>query len=136
MDPDAIFIFLLYFIFLILTIGSIIALSKKIWKSNFSKTIKFLLLGLPIIFLIFALQNFGGDAASVIWIIEIIIFPSLLIGLNWSINIIRRQPFDKIRLPIYLKIITLTIFISILIPSILYLIGNFFDWLNLMGSSE
>jgi hypothetical protein len=135
MDPDAIFIILLYIIFFILTIGSIIGLSKKIWNSSFSKTVKFLFVGIPIIFLIIALQNFNGDAASVIWIIEIIIFPSLLIGLNWSINIIRRQPYEKINLPKNLKIFCLTILFSSLLLSLLYLVGNFFDWLNLMGSS-
>ena len=134
MDPDAIFIILLYFTFLILTIGSIIGLSKKIWNSTISKPVKLLFVGLSVFFLVIALLNFSGPADSALWIIAIVIFPSFLIALNLSINIIRKHPFDKFKFPVNFKIIVLTILFSVLIPTVFYLIGNFFDWLNLMGS--
>jgi hypothetical protein len=133
MDPDVIFLILLYFTLLIFAIGSIIGLTKKIWKASFSKTVKLVLIGLVIILLLVEILIFSSARST--WVLGLFIFfPSFLISLNWSINIIRTNPYDKIKLPINTKIIILTILFTVVIPTMFFLIGTFFDKLNLMGS--
>ena len=137
MDPDAIFIILLYICLLILTIGSILGLSKKIWKSNVSIILKLLVVGLLAGLLILALYKFDtvetGNVTISRW--EIMIYSaSLLIGLNWSINLSSKSGFQRINVPKYLKLTAMTIAFAILIPTIFYLSVNFFDKLNLLGS--
>ena len=66
---------------------------------------------------------------------EIMIYSaSLLIGLNWSINLSSKSGFQRINVPKYLKLTAMTIAFAILIPTIFYLSVNFFDKLNLLGS--
>jgi hypothetical protein len=133
MDPDVIFLILLYFTLLIFAIGSIIGLTKKIWKASFSKTVKLVLIGLVIILLLVEILIFSSARST--WVLGLFIFfPSFLISLNWSVNIIRTNPYDKIKLPINTKIIILTILFTVVIPTMFFLIGTFFDKLNLMGS--
>jgi hypothetical protein len=107
MDPDAIFIILLYLCMLVLTIGSIIGLSRKIWRSKVSIAVKLLVVGVLIGLLIFALSIFdtvgAGNVTISRW--EIMIYSaSLLIGLNWSINLNRKQFFEKIKISKSLKL--------------------------------
>ena len=137
MDPDAIFIILLYLTMLVLTIGSIIGLSKKIWHTNVSVVLKLLVVGLLVGLLILALVKFDGvETGDVIisrW--EIMIYSaSLLIGLNWSINLSCKSALQSIKVPKYLKVTVMTIVFATLIPTTFHLIGNFFDNLNLLGS--
>jgi hypothetical protein len=137
MDPDAIFIILLYITMFVLTIGSIIGLSKKIWQADISVILKLLVVGLLVGLLIFALAIFDGvETGDVIisrW--DIMIYSaSLLIGLNWSINLSRKPVLQTIEVPKYLKVTVMTIVFATLIPTMFHLIGNFFDKLNLMGS--
>ena len=137
MDPDAIFIILLYLIMLVLTIGSIIGLSKKIWLANVSVVLKLLVVGLLVGLLILALAKFDGvetgDVLISRW--EIMIYSaSLLIGLNWSINLSRKAALQTIKVPKYIKVTVMTIVFATLIPTMFYLVGNFFDKLNLLGS--
>jgi hypothetical protein len=137
MDPDSIFIIFLFLIVFVLTIGSIIGLFRKIWKSNFPNLIKILLIVPLLIFLVFAILKFDTVESGnvVLSTVEIIMLAaSFLIGLNWSINLTRKQSFQKANLPQYLKIIILTIIFTILIPGLFYLTANFFDKLNLMGN--
>ena len=113
MDPDSIFIILPFPIVFVLTISSIIGLFKKIWKSNFPSLVKTLLIVPLLIFLAFAILKFDAVESGnvVIRIVEIIMLAaSFLIGLNLSINLTRKQSFQKVNLPLYLKIIILTIF--------------------------
>lgn len=137
MDPDAIFIILLYIGFLALTIGSIIGLSKKIWQSGVSAVLKLLVIGLLVSLLILALVKFDtvetGEVIINRWVI-MIYSASLLIGLNWSINLVCKQPLKRIKVPNYLKVTVVTIGFTILIPTIFYFTANFFDKLNLLGS--
>ncbi len=137
MDPDAVFIILLYLTMLVLTIGSIIGLSKKILQANVSVVLKLLVVGLLVGLLILALVKFDGvetgDAVISRW--EIMIYSaSILIGLNWSINLNRKSALQSIILPKYLKVAVITIVFAMLIPATFYLLGNFFDNLNLLGS--
>jgi hypothetical protein len=137
MDPDAIFFILLYLYMLVLTIGSIIGLSRKIWRSKVSIAVKLLVVGVLIGLLIFALSIFGtvetGNVTISRW--EIMIYSaSLLIGLNWSINLNRKQFFEKIKISKSLKVTVVTLVFAILIPTTFYFIANFFDKLNLLGS--
>ncbi len=137
MDPDAVFIILLYIIMLVLTIGSIIGLSKKIWRVDVSVVIKLLLVGLLVGLLILALIKFGEIETenTIISIWEIMIYSaSLLIGLNWSINLCSKPALKTIKIPKYIKVTVMSIVFAILISTMFYLIGNFFDKLNLMGS--
>jgi hypothetical protein len=142
MDPDVIFIILLYFVLLILAIGSIIGLSKKIWKSNVSIVIKFILVGLLIFLLTIALFKFNGVESGEVkgqqfyisrWDIMIYL-ASLFIGLNWSLNLCRKPSLQTIKLNKYFKITILTILFAVIIPAIFFLLGNLFDNLNLLGS--
>ena len=138
MDPDAIFIILLYFIVLILTIGSIIGLSGKIWKSSLSLFFKLLLIGIPVSLLVLAILNFNTVETGnvVISIFEVMIFSaSILIGLNWSLNLKNRKLLQRIKLPVYLKVAIMTFLFTLLIPAVFYLTANFFERLNLMGSN-
>jgi hypothetical protein len=142
MDPDVFFIILLYFVMLVLTIGSIIGLSKKIWQSNVSTVLKFLVVGLLIFLLTIALVKFNGVESGEVkgrqfyisrW--DIMIYSaSLLIGLNWSINLCRKPALRTIKLHEYFKISILTILFATLIPTMFYLLGSFFEKLNLFGS--
>jgi hypothetical protein len=142
MDPDAIFIILLYFSMLVLTIGSILGLSKKIWKTKVSMILKFLVVGLLIFLLTIALVKFNGVESGEVqgrqfyisrW--DIMIYAaSLLIGLNWSINLSHKPALQTIRLNEYFKITILTILFAIIIPTMFYLLGRFFEKLNLLGS--
>jgi uncharacterized membrane protein len=112
-------------------------LFRKIWKSNFPNLIKILLIVPLLIFLVFAILKFDTVESGnvVLSTVEIIMLAaSFLIGLNWSINLTRKQSFQKANLPQYLKIIILTIIFTILIPGLFYLTANFFDKLNLMGN--
>lgn len=137
MDPDAIFIILLYITMLVLTIGSIIGLSKKIWQTGVSVALKLLVVGLLVGLLILALVKFDGvETGDVIisrWEI-MIYFASLLIGLNWSINLSRKPTLRTIKVSKNLKVTVMTIVFATLISTMFYLIGNFFDKLNLLGS--
>src|SRR5574343_51128 len=140
MDPDAIFIILLYLTMLVLTIGSIVGLSKKIWRANVSMVLKFIVVGLLTFLLIFALIKFDGVESGEVrgrqfyisrW--EIMIYSaSLLIGLNWSINLSNKQPFQRIRVSKSIKVIAMTILFAMLISTLFYLICKFFDNLNLL----
>ena len=137
MDPDAIFIILLYITLLILTLGSIIGLSRKIWQSDISIVLKLLVVGLLVGLLIFALLKFDtvetGEVTISRW--EIMIYSaSLLIGLNWSINLSRKQVIQRIKLHKHIKVAVMTIAFAILIPTIFYFTVNLFDKLNLLGS--
>jgi hypothetical protein len=137
MGPDAIFIILLYFFLLILTIGSIIGLSRKIWKSKVSLAIKLLVVGSLVGLLIFALSIFDtvetGDVAISRW--EIMIYSaSFLIGFNWSINLNRKQVFQRIRIPNWLKVVIMTMAFAVLLPALFYFMGKFFEELNIFGS--
>ena len=142
MDPDAIFIILLYLTMLVLTIGSIVGLSKKIWRTNVPVVLKLIVVGLLTFLVIFALIKFNGVETGEVqgrqifisrW--EIMIYSaSILIGLNWSINLNRKQALQKIKLHKYFKITLVTIVLAIFIPTMFYLMGNFFDKLNLLGS--
>lgn len=139
MAPDAIFLILLYLCMLVLTIGSIIGLSRKIWRSKVSIAVKLLVVGVLIGLLIFALSIFGtvetGNVTISRW--EIMIYSaSLLIGLNWSINLNRKQFFEKIKISKSLKVMVMTLVFAILIPTTFYFIANFFDKLNLLGSGS
>ena len=122
---------------LVLTIDSIIGLSKKIWSTNVPMVLKSLVIGLLIVLLILALAKFNGveRGRHIISRWEIMIYSaSLLIGLNWSITIGRRQLLQDIKAPNYLKVTIMTIAFATLIPTMFYLIGNLFDKLNLLGS--
>jgi hypothetical protein len=137
MDPDVIFIIFLYFCLLILTIGSITGISKKVWKSGLSKSLKLLVIGLLIGLLILALYKFDSvETGSVVisrW--KIMIYSaSLLIGLNWSINLSKRPEFQRIKVNKYLKVTVLVVLITILIPVIFFSLANFLVKLNLLGS--
>ena len=142
MDPDAIFIILLYIVMLILTIGSIIGLSKKIWQTDMSLVLKLFVVGLLTFLLILAIVKFDGVESGEVqgrqfhisrW--EIMIYSaSLLIGLNWSINLSSKPALQTIKLHEYFKITVLTILFATLIPTMFYLLGNLFDKLNLLGS--
>ena len=137
MDPDVIFIILLYLIMLILTIGSIIGLSKKIWRSRVSIVIKLLVVGVLGGLLIFALSIFDtvetGSVTISRW--EIMIYSaSLLIGLNWSINLNSKQLFERIKISKSLRVTVMTLMFAILIPTAFYFTANLFDKLNLLGS--
>ena len=137
MDPDGIFFVLLYLLLLILTIGSIVGLSRKVWQSKVSIALKLLFVGILVGLLIFALSMFDtvetGEVTISRW--EIMIYSaSFLIGMNWSINLNRRQIFQKIKVSKYLKVTIMTIVFAVLIPSIFYFTANFFDKLNLLGS--
>lgn len=137
MDPDAIFIILLYLCLLILTIGSIIGLSKKIWRSKVSIAVKLLVVGMLVGLLIFALSIFDtvetGNVTISRW--EIMIYSaSLLIGLNWSINLNRKQFFERIKISKSIRVTVMTLMFAILIPTAFYFTANLFDNLNLLGS--
>jgi hypothetical protein len=139
MDPDVIFLILLYITMLILTIGGIIGLSKKIWQCDVSIAIKLLVVGLLVGLLILALLKFDtietGEVIISRW--EIMIYSaSFLIGLNWGININRKQIIQKIKLPNYIKVTVMTILFTVFIPTLFYFLGNFFENLNLMGSGR
>ena len=137
MDPDAIFIIFLYLIMLGLTIGCIIGLSRKIWLSDASMVLKIFVIGGLVGLLILALLKFDGvETGEVIisrWTI-MIYSASFLIGLNWSINLIRRQAFLRINAPAFVKASVMTILFTIMIPTIFSVLANFFDKLNLLGS--
>jgi hypothetical protein len=142
MDPDVIFIILLYITMLVLTVGSIIGLSKKIWRHDVPIALKLFVIGLLVGLLILALVKFNGVESGEVqgrqfyisrW--DIMIYSaSFLIGLNWSINIVHRQVFQRIKLPSYLKVTIMTIVFSVLIPTIFYFSANLFEKLNIMGS--
>jgi hypothetical protein len=141
MDPDVIFIILLYILMLILTIVSIFGLSKKIWRQGVSIAVKLIVIGLLVGLLIFALLIFNDTETgeTVVGVVisrwEIMIYSaSFLIGLNWSINLVRRQVFETIKLPNYLKVTILTIAFSVLIPSMFYFSAKVLEQLNIMGS--
>jgi hypothetical protein len=141
MDPDVIFIILLYILMLILTIVSIFGLSKKIWRQDVSIAVKLIVIGLLVGLLIFALLIFNGTetsetvGANVISRWEIMIYSaSFLIGLNWSINLVRRQVFETFKLPNYLKVTILTIAFSVLIPTVFYFSAKVLEELNIMVS--
>ena len=139
MDLDAIFIILLYLTMLVLTIGSIIGLSKKIWGTDVKVILKLIVVGLLVSLLILALVKFDGveTGNTIISRWEIMIYSaSLLIGLNWSINLCRKSALQTIKMPQYLKVAVMTIVFAMLIPTMFYLIGNFFDKLNLLGSGR
>lgn len=138
MDPDAIFIILLYLIMLGLTIGCIIGLSTKIWESAASIVLKIFVIGVLVGLLILALLKFDGVESGYVIISrwEIMIYSaSFLIGLNWSINLIRKQSVLRIKVPTFVKAAFMTILFAIIIPTIFYVLANFFDKLNLLGSS-
>ncbi len=137
MDPDGIFLILLYLCLLGLTIRGIIGLSRKMWRSDVALAFKLLVVGVLIGLLIFALVKFDtvetGEVIISRW--EIMIYSaSFLIGLNWSINLIRKQAFQRIKVPKYLLVTVMTIVFTISIPTIFYFTSNFFDRLNLLGS--
>ena|SRR5688572_11221896 len=137
MDPDVIFIIVLYLILFILTVVSIIGLSKKILKSNLSLITKLILIAILIILLCIGILKFDTvDTSSVvIRTIEVIIYSaSILIALNWSIHLTKKYSFSGIKLATYLKVGILTLIIAILIPVAFYLLANHFDNLNLLGS--
>ena len=103
------------------------------WKSNVSIILKLLVVGLLAGLLILVLYKFDsvetGNVTISRW--EIMIYSaSLLIGLNWSINLSSKSGFQRINVPKYLKLTAMTIAFAILIPTIFYLSVNFFDKLN------
>jgi hypothetical protein len=137
MDPDGIFLILLYLCLLILTIGGIIGLSRKVWRSDVSLVIKLFVVGVLIGLLIFALVKFDTVETGEVFISrwEIMIYSaSFIIGLNWSINLIRKQAFHRIKVPKYILVSVMTFVFTVSIPTIFYLTANFFDHLNLLGS--
>ena len=126
---------------LALTIGSIIGFSKKIWKLDVLLSVKLIVIGLLVGLLTLALIKFNGTetgetaGSNYISRWEIMIYSaSLLIGLNWSINLVYKQVFQQIKLPNYLKVTILTILFSVLIPVVFYFTANLLDKLNIMGS--
>lgn len=137
MDPDAIFIILLYFILFILTCASIIGLSRKIFKSKMSTAVKLLIVALLVGLLIAGILTIDTVYTNDVLIspIDVIVFlASLSIGLNWSINLAHRRLLQRISIPVYVKVAIMTIVFTILIAAIFWLTANFFDKLNLMGS--
>lgn len=137
MDPDVIFIMLLYLIMLGLTIGCIIGLSRKIWLSEVSIALKIFVIGVLVGLLILALLKFDGvETRDVIisrWTI-MIYSASFLIGLNWSINLTKKQAFLRLNAPSFVKAAFVTICFTIIIPTTFYFLANLLVKLNLFGS--
>lgn len=137
MDPDVIFIMLLYIIMLGLTIGCIIGLSKKLWLSEVSIALKIFIIGILVGLLILALLKFDGvETRDVIisrWTI-MIYSASFFIGLNWSINLSKRQALLRINAPSFVKVAIVTICFTIIIPTTFYFLANLLVKLNLFGS--
>lgn len=137
MDPDAIFIILLFLILFVLTIVSIVGLSKKIWRSATPTFLKILTVGLLLFLLIIALFKFDTVDTGKVYVstAEIIVLcASFIIALNWSIDISKKLSNRTSKIKPYITIPLLTIALGFLIPFSLYWIGNLFDKLNLMGS--
>jgi len=137
MDPDAIFLILLYLVMLGLTIGCIFGLSAKIWQTSAPWGLKIFAIALLVGLLIVALLVFDGveTGERIISRWQLMIYSaSFLIGLNWSINLIRKQAFVRIKASNLIKVAALTISFSVLIPTIFYFLANLFDKLNLLGS--
>ena len=137
MDPDAIFIIMLWFSLLILTIAAAINLLKKIWRSGFALAFKILLTPIVIFPLVFGIMKINTVEVGppVISIFDIIIYSaSFIIALNWSINIARKLVKRNRPVSPYLSIPVLIIFFTLLIPFAFLQIGQLFDRLNLLGS--
>jgi hypothetical protein len=137
LDSDAMIIIILFLILLVLTIGSLIGLSKKIWASAVPTILKILAIGLLLLLLIIGLFKFDTVDTGKIYIstAEIIVLSaSFVIALNWSINISRKISKRTNKIKPYITIPVLTIAFSFLIPFSLYWLGILFDKLNLMGS--
>ena len=132
MDPDAIFIILLYFILFVLTVVSIVGLSKKIWASVTPTFIKILTVGLLLFLLIIGIFSFDTVDTGKAQII--VLCASFIIAFNWSIDISKKLSNRTSKIKTYITISVLTIAFSFLIPFTLYYLGNLFDKLNLMGS--
>lgn len=137
MDPDAIFIILLFIIYLILLVINSIGLIRKIIYMNWPLAIKIILPVLLVGFFIWGPWYFTTTVhTSGISPYPILLtIGALVIGLNWSLNIAKGIQFSKTRLSRSALIILLTIAFTILLPLSLYLLGHIFDSLNIMGSS-
>jgi len=93
MDPDAIFIILLFLILLVVTIINLVGLSKKIWASGAPTILKIFSIVLLLLLLIIGVSRFDTVDTGKVYIstVEIIIlFASFVIAINWSINISRK----------------------------------------------
>lgn len=137
MDPDAIFIILLYIILLVVTVVNLIGLSNKIWSTGLSIVLKILLTGILLLLLVLGLFNIDTVDTGNVFISTaefIVICASFVIAINWSINISRNLSKRPKKINPFIVIPLLTIFFTLLIPFCLYWLGNLFDKLNLMGS--
>jgi hypothetical protein len=135
--PGCFFIILLFFILFILTCASLIGLCRKIFRSKMSTTVKLLLIALLVGLLVAGIItiNTAYTSDALISPTGIGVFSaSLIMGLNWSINLTHGRLLKRISLPAYIKVAVMTIVFTILIPIIFYFTGDFFDKLNLMGS--
>ncbi len=136
MDPDFIFIFLIWFIYLGFTIGAIIGLSRKIGGSRILKVYKALLICLIPALLVIAVYKFVTLNGDTMYYADILFYyAAFLISLNLSINIASKYSTvlrKKFSLPIF--ILLMTAGLTIAIPYFMYAASDFFDKLNLMGN--
>jgi 4-amino-4-deoxy-L-arabinose transferase-like glycosyltransferase len=139
MDLDTIFVIILYLCMLFLSIGSIIALSRKIWRTKISMILKLLIPVILVGLLIIALLLFDTVETSEVKISrwEVMIYSaSIIIGLNLSLNLNRKKLLSKIKVASNLKVIIITIMFAIFISSTFYFTANLFDKLNILGGTD
>lgn len=138
MDPDAIFLMLLFLVFFVLLLVNTISLIKKIARTKWPLAVKIIIPVLLVAFLIwgpwyFTSTVYTNDTA---YQMDLLMGAgALIIGLNWALNIAQNTTFRPGRISSSLVVILLTVAFTILLPLSLYLLGNLFDSMNIMGSS-